>query len=82
MAYIFNVRGFKLEQVDEMDFFASLTKFIRCAIQVDHFSRFKGNKSMVNSSLMCYNTKNGATIEIAREISDLRKTKKEVIDEN
>ena len=30
---------------------------------------------------MRYNTKNGATIEIVREISKFRKTKKEVIDE-
>ena len=37
---------------------------------------------MVNSSLMYYNTKNGATIETAREIINFRKTKKEVIDEN
>ena len=82
MAYIFNVRGLKLEEVEEMDVFASLTKFIRWAIQVDHFSRFKANKSMVNAPLMLYNTKNGATIEIVREISNFRKTKKEVIDEN
>ena len=31
---------------------------------------------------MYYNTKNGATIEIAREIINFRKTKKEVIGEN
>lgn len=36
---------------------------------------------MVNAPLMLYNTKNGATIEIVREISNFRKTKKEVIDE-
>ena len=36
---------------------------------------------MVNAPLMLYNTKNGATIEIVREISNFSKTKKEVIDE-
>ena len=37
---------------------------------------------MVNPTLMGYNTENGATLEITREISNFRKMKKEVIDGN